>query len=193
MQKNFIPAATIATQHTDVFVWITDNRRINEFAQSLANQLKKYKQLSEGQINAVKAKLAPKAPAVGADVGAGIQMIVSAFESALASGIQKPKLRLGDFKFMPAKPEGKNPGAIYVTTSGTEREYMGKIVDATFFPVKACGDAARAEIVATASAPKEAAIAYGKKTGRCACCGRDLSDPVSVEMGIGPICASKYF
>ncbi|HEX8883801.1 MAG TPA: DUF6011 domain-containing protein [Noviherbaspirillum sp.] len=190
MTKTFITADTIATRHVDVLVWIMGNRKTNEFAESLAKQFAKFKQLSEGQINAVKAKLAPKAPAVGTDVGAGLQQITTAFASALESGIQKPKLRLGDFRFSPAKPEGKNPGAIYVKAGG---EYMGKIADAKFYPVKACSDAQRAEIVATASSPKEAAIAYGKKTGCCACCGRELTDPTSVEMGIGPICASKYF
>lgn len=31
----------------------------------------------------------------------------------------------------------------------------------------------------------------GKKTGRCQICHRKLSDPVSVERGIGPICEGR--
>ena len=33
---------------------------------------------------------------------------------------------------------------------------------------------------------------YGKETGRCILCGRELTNPVSVEQGIGPICAGRY-
>lgn len=35
----------------------------------------------------------------------------------------------------------------------------------------------------------EQASAYGRKTGRCMICGRLLTNPESVERGIGPICA----
>lgn len=39
---------------------------------------------------------------------------------------------------------------------------------------------------------REMAARFGHQTGICACCGRDLSDPKSVELGIGPVCARKY-
>jgi hypothetical protein len=42
------------------------------------------------------------------------------------------------------------------------------------------------------AAPGEAAVKWGKMTGRCSCCGRTLSDPVSIERGIGPICAETW-
>lgn len=45
---------------------------------------------------------------------------------------------------------------------------------------------------ALAAAPKEAAVRWGRKTGRCSCCGRELTDATSVAMGIGPICAEKW-
>jgi Family of unknown function (DUF6011) len=40
--------------------------------------------------------------------------------------------------------------------------------------------------------PLEAAKRYGKLSGRCCSCGRDLTDPASIEMGIGPICAQRF-
>ena len=40
--------------------------------------------------------------------------------------------------------------------------------------------------------PLEAAKKYGKLSGRCCSCGRDLTDPASIEAGIGPICAGKF-
>lgn len=39
----------------------------------------------------------------------------------------------------------------------------------------------------------EEAKEYGLQTGVCVCCGRTLTDPESVERGIGPICLTKYF
>lgn len=35
----------------------------------------------------------------------------------------------------------------------------------------------------------EEAAAYGRRTGRCMCCGRTLTNPESIAAGIGPICA----
>ena len=39
--------------------------------------------------------------------------------------------------------------------------------------------------------PKAAAILYGKHTGTCGVCGAVLSDPSSVEAGIGPVCETR--
>ena len=35
------------------------------------------------------------------------------------------------------------------------------------------------------------AAAFGHRTGRCLICSRELTDPVSVEQGIGPVCITK--
>jgi len=40
--------------------------------------------------------------------------------------------------------------------------------------------------------PLATAQKYGKESGRCCSCGRDLTDPVSIENGIGKICAAKF-
>jgi hypothetical protein len=40
--------------------------------------------------------------------------------------------------------------------------------------------------------PLETAKRYGKLSGVCCSCGRDLTDPVSIAAGIGPICARKF-
>lgn len=38
----------------------------------------------------------------------------------------------------------------------------------------------------------EDAAAYGKTTGQCIVCGRELTDPNSIAAGIGPICADRF-
>ena len=40
--------------------------------------------------------------------------------------------------------------------------------------------------------PLGAAVKYGKLSGRCCSCGRDLTDPASIEAGIGPICQKRF-
>jgi len=36
--------------------------------------------------------------------------------------------------------------------------------------------------------PKAAAAAHGQASGNCSICGRDLTDPDSIALGIGPVC-----
>jgi hypothetical protein len=40
--------------------------------------------------------------------------------------------------------------------------------------------------------PEAAAALHGKLSGRCSVCSRDLTDPESIERGIGPTCAGKF-
>jgi hypothetical protein len=44
-----------------------------------------------------------------------------------------------------------------------------------------------------APATLEDAIAYGLRTGRCCCCGHDLTHPDSIATGIGPVCAKRRY
>ncbi len=40
--------------------------------------------------------------------------------------------------------------------------------------------------------PKAAAVLYGRELGVCSICGHTLTDPDSIENGIGPVCATKF-
>jgi hypothetical protein len=48
------------------------------------------------------------------------------------------------------------------------------------------------QLLAIEADPEAAAVLHGKASGRCAVCSRDLTDPESIERGIGPICAGKF-
>jgi hypothetical protein len=48
-------------------------------------------------------------------------------------------------------------------------------------------------LLAVEADPLAAARENGVKTGRCSCCGRPLTDPVSIGYGIGPICRTRGF
>jgi hypothetical protein len=49
----------------------------------------------------------------------------------------------------------------------------------------------RAALDAFEADPVGALKAHGLATGSCGCCGRELTDPQSIALGIGPICAGK--
>lgn len=119
-----------------------------------------------------------------------------AFEAAKAAGIQYPKLRLGAFVFSPAGANSVNAGAIYIKqrmpAGDLPGAYLGKVIGGRFFKSRECDWAAEAEILAVSADPRAAAVAYGKRFGRCSVCNRELTDEASVEAGIGPVCAKRY-
>jgi hypothetical protein len=106
------------------------------------------------------------------------------FEKAVHSGAKRPVYRASGLVINRAPDNGKNPGALYVKT--VEDEYLGKILGTTY-----TGKPAPA-LAAIAADPRGEAVRYGRATGSCSCCGRELTDPVSIEQGIGPICVTKW-
>ena len=118
-----------------------------------------------------------------------VAKISAAFDRAHKAGLKRPKVRFQSIEFSRAPDSGKNPGAIYVKSGD---EYLGKVLAGRFYPVKACDEARRGEIVTIAADPGAAAKAHGLKVGWCSCCGRELTDPNSIALGIGPICAERY-
>lgn len=86
-----------------------------------------------------------------------------------------------------AVTKGRNEGACYLYQGS---EYVGKLT-----PEGVCHSALHpqlAPVLAEATAdPVAAAQAYGRDTGNCACCGRTLTDPVSIWAAIGPVCLER--
>ena len=118
--------------------------------------------------------------------------VEQAFARAKAAGIKWPKLVLDGFKLAPAGANSRNAGAIYVT-QGADRDglYLGRVLGGQFLPSRDCDEATRDGVLQAMADPLASAVAYGKKFGRCAVCMRELSDPESVERGIGPICMER--
>ncbi len=121
--------------------------------------------------------------------------LLEAFANAVASGLRSPVIVVGDLRISRAKDNSKNPGCLYVTDDAAyeDRTYLGKITpEGEFFSVKACTAEYFEQIKALSGDVLAAAIAHGKKTGRCAMCNRELTNELSVELGIGPICRGKW-
>lgn len=87
-----------------------------------------------------------------------------------------------------AVTRGFNAGACYIySPSG---EYWGKISPAGELHSSLAPEL-RPHLDEAAADPVAAAVRYGRLTGNCACCGQRLSNPRSVELGIGPICLTR--
>jgi hypothetical protein len=83
---------------------------------------------------------------------------------------------------------GPNTGSLYVFYEGI---YIGKITpEGILQSTKATEDVKNLLLDANENLLKLAQL-YGHETGNCAVCGRTLSDPISIQTGIGPICAKK--
>jgi hypothetical protein len=182
--------------------WMESSAPRFEFAKSMLEALNKYGSLTEKQMATVqrltvqnverqaqyqveRQAKAETAPTVS------VEAIEVAFQTAKGAGIKFPKLRLEGFVFSPAGEKSSNAGAVYIKNK-EDGVYLGKVMGGKLFTSRDCSAEAKDRIVAVATDPKQAAIAYGQKFGSCAVCGRALTDSDSVDRGIGPICAEKY-
>lgn len=118
--------------------------------------------------------------------------LVGMIRNAQDSGLKRIKVRLGDVMIKP----GKN-GRVYVLSAnemqdgmyGPQPKYLGWITDSQ---TSLRDDEVIAILEDAAQNPTQAAKLYGQRTGQCACCGRELTNSLSIAMGIGPICAEKF-
>jgi hypothetical protein len=110
------------------------------------------------------------------------------FDKLLASGLKRVKLRMQGFEVKPAKAGGKNDGALYVKQGET---YLGKVIGGKFLKMDCCTPETAGKVAALMADPMAAIKATGQEVGNCAVCGLELTDPVSIEIGIGPICLKR--
>jgi len=173
----------------------------SNFAASLREGLARYGSLTENQTLAIlkcaaqdEERAAAKAleaarVAVEAPVVEQANALTGALQTALASGLKRPKLRFSCFVASLAPASGKNPGAVYLKSGD---EYLGKVANGRLQVAYGVAADTAAQLRDALVDPLAGAVAYGRQTGSCSCCGRELTDPVSIEAGIGPICAGRF-
>jgi hypothetical protein len=122
---------------------------------------------------------------------------------ALSNGIPMEKTfeamqRLSKITFETLQIARKNQASLCWIKHPSAEGVIGKIEDgtATLFPnrIAAAGlsiDGIKSALREIEADPVAAAAKYGKLSGRCSCCGRDLTDPESIALGIGPICYTR--
>lgn len=120
---------------------------------------------------------------------------------AESNGIKSPKLHINGLAFSLAPSTGKNPGAVYIKEdTGYNSKYIGRInqdssIQLAYHIEGYDTDSKHSVLEAIKEIqtdPFLAVTTHGKKTGICSCCGRTLTNPLSVELGIGPICRGSF-
>ncbi len=122
------------------------------------------------------------------------EALFNAFEAAKSKGAKRLTLRFDGINIKP----NRDLSALWVTSQtekeegnyGLQPKYLGKVTPAGCD--SRLSDTVKETIMAAASDPLNAAIRYGKVSGECSCCGRELTRKDSIERGIGPICAEKF-
>jgi hypothetical protein len=83
--------------------------------------------------------------------------------------------------------KGANIGSVYVFENNN---YVGKITTTGELKGDVSEDVLNMLEDANDNLLQLAKI-YGHQTGTCSICARTLNDPLSVQMGIGPVCAKR--
>jgi hypothetical protein len=163
----------------------------NSFAKSLVDQVASKGSLSDKQLFAASAMLAKikanKAERESNMTSVDVSKILAVLDKA-DPAMKTPKIRVGDFVFSKPAPHSKNAGSVYIKQLG---EYIGKVTGGYYLPVGNVSKDTIAEIQEICKDPMESAVAYGRRTGNCAVCARELTVKESIDRGIGPVCADK--
>lgn len=185
-----------------LFRFMAENQEWCQIYTDMINQINEGKAMSENQhaacvrirdktmLSRAEKEERRKAEAEQRSVAVDLSPIHAMFATASEAGLKKLVYRANGLVLSPAKAHSANAGGIYVKTKGGE--YLGKVMGQKFMANFACNETHKEALNVIAANPAEAATAYGKATGECSCCGRELTDPNSIAAGIGPVCASKW-
>lgn len=172
----------------------------SSFALSMLESLDKWGSLTDRQLTAVRSMMAKQA-ARDAERKANMVVIdakpiLSMFATAAENGLKRRALLAGGaegegvLKLTLAGSSSSNPGGLWVKA---DADFMGGISrDGTFRPRANVPHWVKEAIRRVAQDPAGEARLFGQRTGTCCCCGRELTNKQSIEMGIGPICASRW-
>jgi hypothetical protein len=166
--------------------YVKENMSFNTFAMDLISK----KSLSDKQIAWLHYLATDKLTQSlnNEDVVGEYQPLVEKMYKAVKNNTRKFQLRLPGVNISTI-PNGPNAGGLYIFVSGS---YCGKISKDGV----AHFDTLDEDVVNTLLDANEnllqLAKIYGHETGNCSVCGRTLSDPLSIQMGIGPICAQRF-
>jgi hypothetical protein len=166
--------------------YLENNLSHNSFAQSLLEQNK----LSAKQIAWVHYLATMDAEKANQPVVEGEFLpLVKKMYAAVKSPSRNFKLRLPDGLTISTVNKGVNVGCIYVFDNN---EYVGKITtngelkaDNVSEDIKNLLEDANENLLALAKL-------FGHTTGSCSVCGRTLSDPLSVQLGMGTVCRKRF-
>lgn len=170
--------------------WLVDAAaRGSNFASSLLGSLGEWGSLTTGQTAAIGRCIAQDAERAAAKTASPAPKVESL--PALHSVMQRhATFHAGDLTL-----SRRNGDQLVWIKHANAEKVIGKIDHGilTMWTRLGVDNAAVREVLGEfESAPLQTAMKYGRLSGVCCSCGRDLTDPASIEAGIGPICAQKF-
>jgi hypothetical protein len=166
----------------------------NSFVTKMAFVYGKKGSLTDPQINVLKKilreSIANQARSKNQDP-ISVDKIRELFKTPLENGLKYPKFTVSDITLsLPTENSAShNKDAIYVRH---ENVYVGKILNGKFMPTNRCDASVHDKLIAIAKDPMSEAIGHGHLHGNCSMCRKKLSDPRSMKVGYGAICADKW-
>ena len=180
-----------AAEPRDVLAWIRREDGRFDFATSISNALAQYGTLTEGQVAAVRR-------CIERDAQRAAERAAQAAAAPAAPDMHKfweVLQRHARFYAGKLTISRRNQDQLCWIKHDDAEKVIGKIDNGTLTLWNRPGvdmGAVREQLAEFEGAPLQAAMRWGKLAGRCCSCGRDLTDPASIEAGIGPICAGKF-
>jgi hypothetical protein len=187
--------------------------KVWRFPIELAEKFAEFGVLTDGQLNAVRtcmvrdanraqerAAREASAPVVNADKLEAA--FATAREKAARPGqvgiwVKPLNLRNGpkddpnalNVTFTPGSIGSQWEGLIFVKAG---EKKLGMIKEGKFQARFECTPVEQKAVIDCCTDPATAAVAFGKAWGICAVCHRTLTNDISIERGIGPICAERF-
>jgi hypothetical protein len=172
-----------------------------EFASSLLESIWRRGSPTDKQLYWVRELCKRTQPKVRETVELGSLEGINALFNRASAALKRPAIVLEadntPIRLSVAGPDARVPGSINVTSNGSfeDRTWFGRILADGRFEVSP-RVTPPASLIATlkrfASEPALVAAEYGRKTGSCCFCARELTDGRSVSVGYGPVCAERY-
>jgi hypothetical protein len=113
--------------------------------------------------------------------------LVNTMYNAVQNNVRKLQVRLPGITLSTVN-KGANIGCVYVYENN---QYVAKITTSGVLMGNVSDDVKNLLEDANDNLLQLAKI-YGHESGSCSICGRKLDNPLSVQMGIGPICAKRF-
>jgi succinylarginine dihydrolase len=172
------------TDVNDVRNYLRQQMSYNNFAMSLVEK----KKVSEKQIAwmhylATQSVIDSQTPV---EKGEYIDLVEKMYDAG-KNRKTKFQVRLPGITLSTVK-SGANIGCVYVYENN---QYVGKITQNGELKGNVSEDVKNLLEDANENLLQLAKI-YGHESGSCSICGRTLNDPLSVQMGIGPVCAKLF-
>lgn len=181
-----------ASEQPEAYAWMVAKAPAFDFANSMLEALKKWGSLTDSQLGAVQRCIErDKARDAERAVKAAAPKPAAQVLYALHDVMQRhSKFYAGEMTLSRRREDQ----LVWIKHANAEK-VIGKIDGGVLSLWNRPGvdmDGVKAMLEEFEGAPLQAAMKYGKLSGRCCSCGRELTDESSIANGIGPICAAKF-